>query len=175
MFGGNTKMCVASRKRSCLHKNDQIEGVRRGGVFKQCQDFYSVPFQKPLWSEKRVKGFENLSRTAWWLSWQRATVSRIRSGSTPVAPSAWSSKCWNDSSFWGKAFIPWKDECEHIFFQLKDIKNIQGPTWKYIVSVSRARWRRHPAPVEVRLFSSTWFHKFFRSWFFSLRDLQGSR
>ena len=35
----------------------------------------------------------NLSSTAWWLSWQRATVSRMRSGSTPTAPSAWSSRC----------------------------------------------------------------------------------
>ena len=53
MFGGNTKMCVASRKRSCLHKNDQIEGVRRGGGFKRCQDFNSVPLSSKTPSDQR--------------------------------------------------------------------------------------------------------------------------
>ena len=63
--------------------------------------------------------------------------------------------------------LSWSQEKRNVnaFSQLKDIKNIQGPTWKYIVSVSRARWRRHPAPVEVRFLSSTWFHNFYRSCF----------
>ena len=166
MFGGNTKMCVASRKRSCLHKNDQIEGVRRGGVFKRCQNFNSV-----LLSSKTPSDQRNVWRV---LKTCPERLDGCRGKERPCQGSGPDQLQWRPPL--GRASAgtighfelkPLLQEKRNVnaFFQLKDIKNIQGPTWKYIVSVSRARWRRHPAPVEVRFLSSTWFHNFYRSCF----------
>ena len=115
----------------------------------------------------------NLSSTAWWLSWQRATVSKIRSGSTPIAPSAWSSKCWSGGRKNFRLKFDWKYvqlyivylsgktgwklkignqglEGQHLLnvfiFEFVFYGDVNIFTWKYIVSVSRARWRRRPAP-----------------------------
>ena len=166
MFGGNTKMCVASRKRSCLQKMIRLK--EWGGAGCSSNVKILIPFHSLFKTPSDQRNVWRVLRTC------LERLDGYRGKEPPCQGSGPDQLQWRPPL--GRASAgtighfelkPLLQEKRNVnaFSQLKDIKNIKGPTWKYIVSVSRARWRRNPAPVEVRFLSSTWFHNFYGSCF----------